>query len=82
MIYFTAFSFGYTATRLIKTDHEAAEQNWKKSKIGYLCMLIGSEVHILLLLTYFDANSDYLRVRSSYKTTFQQILIFVPLTSY
>ena len=51
-------------------------------KIGYLCMLIGSEVYILLLLTYFDANSDYWRVRSSHKTTFQQILIFVLLTSY
>ena len=49
-------------------------------------MLIGSEVYYivtyLLSENCFDANSGYWRVRSSLKTTFQQILIFVLLTSY
>jgi len=94
MMYFTAFSFGYTATRLIKADHEAAEhfvchrglstnhrrdERFRKLAI-FVCWL--APRYILLLLTYFDANSDYWRLRSSHKTTFQQSLIFVLLTSY
>ena len=65
MMYFTVFSFGYMATRLIKADHEAAEhfvchrglstnhrrdERFRKLAI-FVCWL--TPRYILLLLTYF-----------------------------